>query len=170
MTYLAAWRMEGALAVVVGGGPVGARKARGLLAAGARVRVVAPEAAAAIRAADARGRIEWRRRRFRPADLAGAALAFAATNVAAVNRAVAAAARRRRIPVNVADSSAPSDFFVPAVRRRGRIVLGVSTGGADPALAARLARAAARAIRPSDVRTAGRGRRRLEPRNGPVRE
>lgn len=164
MTYLAAWNVRGRLVAVVGGGAVGARKARTLLAAGAHLRLVSPKAVAPLRRAAREGRVEWRRRAFRSADLAGAVLAFAATDDPRTNRRVAAEARRRKIPVNVADSSAPSDFHVPATQRRGPIVVGVSTGGADPALAAALARRAGRAIRSADVARAraAERRRRIE--------
>ncbi len=52
---------------------------------------------------------------------------------------MAAEGRERGIWVNAADEPARCDFILPAVIRRGRLVVAVSTGGASPA--------AARAIR-----------------------
>ena len=115
--------------VVIGGGRVAARKVAGLVEAGARVRVIAPQVAALLRAQ----RIE--RRRYRPGDLRGAVLAFAAANDRAVNHAVAVEARRRRIPVNVADSAEECTFLVPARLRRGDLQIAVSTSGRSPRLA-----------------------------------
>jgi siroheme synthase-like protein len=115
--------------VVVGGGRVALRKVTGLLEAGARVRVIAPRTAPRLRAY----RIE--RRRYRPGDLRGAVLAFAATDDRAVNHAVAGEARRRRIPVNVADSVDDCTFLVPARLQRGDLHIAISTSGRDPRLA-----------------------------------
>jgi siroheme synthase-like protein len=115
--------------VVIGGGRVARRKVQGLREAGARVRVIAPRIASRLRA-DA-----LVRRRYRPGDLRGAVLAFAATGDRAVNHAVAREARRRRIPVNVADSAAECTFLVPARLRRGGLHIAISTSGQDPRLA-----------------------------------
>src|SRR5918997_6700295 len=68
--------VAGRRCVVVGGGGVASRKARGLLGSGARVTVVAPEVSPEIEAMD----VTVERRPYAPGDLAGAALAFAATD------------------------------------------------------------------------------------------
>jgi uroporphyrin-III C-methyltransferase/precorrin-2 dehydrogenase/sirohydrochlorin ferrochelatase len=65
---------------------------------------------------------------------------IAATSDAAVNRAVAAAARERRIPVNVVDQPALCSFILPSIIERAPLVVAVSSGGASPVLA-RLLRA-----------------------------
>ncbi|MER3420406.1 MAG: hypothetical protein C4290_07720, partial [Chloroflexota bacterium] len=58
--------LRGRSCLVVGGGPVALRKVRGLLAAGAAVQVVSPEAVPALAALAEAGRIRWERRPFRP--------------------------------------------------------------------------------------------------------
>ncbi len=129
--------MSGKRAVVVGGGNVAYRKAAALLDAGARVTIIAPrfderfDASAAERLA----------REYREGDLAGARLAFAATDRRDVNARVAREAKSLGIPVNVADSPAECDFIVPARVRRGYIQMAISTGGMNPALAAKIRRA-----------------------------
>jgi precorrin-2 dehydrogenase/sirohydrochlorin ferrochelatase len=132
--------LRGMRVLVVGGGRVAGRKCLGLLRAVARPVVVAPVLCGALRRLAAGGLIEHQLRGFDPEDLAGAALAFAATSDPAVNRAVAAEARRRGIPVNIADAPELCDFTVPADLQRGDLLLTVSTGGASPALARRLRR------------------------------
>jgi siroheme synthase-like protein len=128
--------LAGKPVVVAGGGKVGLRKAKGLLEAGARVTVISPECAPEFNSLPAK----LVRRRFRPADLEGACLVFAATNDRKVNQAVAAAARRRGIPVNVADAAGECDFIVPSRVSAGDLQLAVSTSGRSPRLAAQIRR------------------------------
>ncbi|HEV3347915.1 MAG TPA: bifunctional precorrin-2 dehydrogenase/sirohydrochlorin ferrochelatase [Methylomirabilota bacterium] len=125
--------------LVVGGGPVAEGKVAGLLAAGARVTVVSPTVTAPLAGWAAEGRVTHRARAYRAEDLDGQQVAFVATDDAAVTRAVAADGRARGVWVNAADEPARCDFILPAVIRRGRLVVAISTGGASPA--------AARAIR-----------------------
>ena len=47
-------------------------------------------------------------------------------------------ARRHRALLNVEDDPPWCDFYMPAIVRRGALVLSVSTGGASPALAVRI--------------------------------
>lgn len=121
--------------LVVGGGPVALRKVEGLLAAGARVRLVSPEAVPELAALAAAGRLTWERRPYAPGDAAGHALVFACTGVPDVDGAAARDARRPGVWVNVASAPALGNMILPAVHRAGRLTLAVSTGGASPALA-----------------------------------
>lgn len=120
------------LCVVIGGGTVGRRKLQGLVAAGARVRLIDPLPSVEPLPPG----VELLCRAYRPGDLAGAALAFAATDRREVNAAVARDARSAGIPVNVADGPEESDFTVPALLRRGALTVAVATEGQSPALAA----------------------------------
>jgi len=138
--YPAFLRVEGAPVLVVGAGSVGERKIAALVAAGARVTVVAPEAAAAVEALAGGGRVEWRRRGFAPADADGMALVLAATPHRDVNEAVYRAARERGIWVNVADDPALCTFHVPSVVDRAPLRIAISTSGACPAYARDLRR------------------------------
>jgi siroheme synthase-like protein len=126
--------LEGKPVVVVGGGKVGLRKAKGLVEAGARVTVVAPHQDAEFDALP----VERIGREYRGADLDGMELAFAATDERRVNHQIAEDAKHRGIPVNVADDPGECDFIVPARIARGAVQVAVSTGGTDPARAARL--------------------------------
>jgi len=71
-------------------------------------------------------------------ELDAARLVFGAGLTRAEGEALAAAARARRIPVNIEDVPHLCDVHVPAMVRRGDLLLSVSTGGKAPALAARL--------------------------------
>ncbi|MBB6729295.1 precorrin-2 dehydrogenase/sirohydrochlorin ferrochelatase family protein [Cohnella zeiphila] len=131
--------LEGRRCLVVGGGKVAERKTAGLLDAGADVTVVSPRLSGRLSEWSAAGRIRAELRGAEPGDLDGAALVFAATDRPELNRQLAAEARSRGIPVNVADDGEAGDFSVPAVVRRGGLVLAVGTSGAGPAMAAKLA-------------------------------
>ncbi|MFC5700532.1 bifunctional precorrin-2 dehydrogenase/sirohydrochlorin ferrochelatase [Cohnella faecalis] len=141
---MAAWYpilldLTGKRCVVVGGGPVAERKANGLLEAGASVCVVSPRLTEGLHRLASEGRIEWRRREAEETDVQGAALLFAATSLPEANRAMAEAARKAGGLANVADDGESGDFIVPAVVRRGELILAASASGAGPALAARIA-------------------------------
>jgi uroporphyrin-III C-methyltransferase/precorrin-2 dehydrogenase/sirohydrochlorin ferrochelatase len=124
-------KVGGEPVLVVGGGSVALRKARALARAGAQVTCLAPDFLPGFQKLRAR-RV---RRRFRTPDVRGAVLVVASTDDPRVNRAVYAACRRRGIPVNVVDVPELCSFIVPAVIRRGPVVVAVSTGGRSPSLA-----------------------------------
>jgi siroheme synthase-like protein len=122
--------------LVVGAGAVALRKTRGLLEAGARVTVVAPEVLPDFD--DLPVRVH--RRPFRASDLAGALLVFAATGDRAVNHRIGVAAKGRGLFANVADSAEECSFVVPARVTRGDVQIAISTGGRSPRLSADLRR------------------------------
>jgi uroporphyrin-III C-methyltransferase/precorrin-2 dehydrogenase/sirohydrochlorin ferrochelatase len=110
--------------------------------------VLAPKLSAAFDADLAAARIAHRAARFRDEDLDGVAVAIAATSDDAVNRSVAAAAKARRIPVNVVDQPALCSFILPSIIERTPLVVAVSSGGASPVLA-RLLRARLESLIPA---------------------
>ena len=136
--YPAFLNVQGRRCVVVGGGEVAERKVRALLASGASVTVVAPSVAPAIARFAESGDLTLRRRGFEAGDAAGALLVFAATDVPEVNAAVLREARAAGALVNVADDPRSGDFHVPAMVRRGDVVVAISTGGRSPSFARHL--------------------------------
>lgn len=138
--YPAYLDLRGRDCVVVGGGEVAYGKVLGLLPCGARVRVISPEAHPGIARFASRGTVAWERRPYRRGDLRGAFLAIAATDDAALNQAVYEEALAEKALVNVVDVPEKCQFIAAAVFRRGRLTAAISTGGASPALAARLKR------------------------------
>jgi precorrin-2 dehydrogenase/sirohydrochlorin ferrochelatase len=130
--------IRGKLAVVVGGGAVAARKCLTLLAAGARVTVIAPILAAPLRELAEKETVTHLARKFARGDLAGAFLVFAATDSRMVNRTVAQEAREYGILADIADAPELSAFTSPALLTRGELLITVATGGASPALARKI--------------------------------
>ncbi len=131
-------RLDDARVVVVGGGEIAARKLRLLLRAGPQVLIVARELNDELAAWLTRGEITHLATEFTASQLDGARLVVAATDDASLNRAVAAAATARNIPVNVVDDPEPSTFITPAIIDRAPLQVAISTGGAAPVLARRL--------------------------------
>jgi precorrin-2 dehydrogenase/sirohydrochlorin ferrochelatase len=131
-------RVAGRRCVVVGGGEVAARKVESLLAAEARVTVVAPAIVQALSTLVARGAIEHRARPYRTGDLEGATLAFAATDDEGLHAQLAGDAEAAGVPLNVVDRPRWCTFIVPSVLRRGDLTVAVSTSGGSPALARRV--------------------------------
>ncbi len=110
--------LSGRRCVVFGAGPVAQSRAAALLDAGAVVTVIA--------------------RPHEDGDLAGAFLAVAATGDAAETAGIFAEAEREGVLLNAVDDPAHCHFAVPAVLRRGDLVVAVSTGGRAPGYAGRV--------------------------------
>jgi precorrin-2 dehydrogenase / sirohydrochlorin ferrochelatase len=120
--------------LVVGAGKVALRKTRGLLEAGARVTVIAPDWESDFETLPVR----LVQRRFRASDLGNAVLVFAATNDRLTNHRVGIAAKGKGVFANIADSAEECHFIVPARVQRGSVHVAISTGGDNPRLSAEL--------------------------------
>jgi len=121
--------------LVVGGGEVAERKVRGLLAAGARVKVISPGLSPELEDLAREGKITVERRPYRRGDLQGMFLVLAAVDDPEVTRALVGEAENLPCLLNLADLPGQSDFILPALLERGDLSLGVSTSGRCPALA-----------------------------------
>jgi precorrin-2 dehydrogenase/sirohydrochlorin ferrochelatase len=131
-------KLEGKQVLVVGAGKVGEPKIAGLLETGARVRVVAIDATAAVRQWFREARIELELRPFTAEDLNGAFLAIVATSSRTLNERIYQEAQKRGVLCNVVDVPDLCDFFYPAVVRRGDLQIAVSTAGQSPSLAQKI--------------------------------
>ncbi|MFS0705978.1 NAD(P)-dependent oxidoreductase, partial [Cellulomonas sp. 179-A 9B4 NHS] len=100
--------VTGRRVVVVGGGPVAARRARGLLTDGADVHVVAPALCEELADLVAAGAAGWEPREYATGDLDGAWLVHTATGDRRTDDAVAADAEAARTWCVRADDAAAS--------------------------------------------------------------
>jgi uroporphyrin-III C-methyltransferase/precorrin-2 dehydrogenase/sirohydrochlorin ferrochelatase len=132
--------LAGRRVLVVGAGPVAARRVRAL--EGADVRVVAPAVSAGF------PDVPVERREFRPDDVDGAWLVLACTG--SLDDQVAAACEQRRVWCVRADDAAASAAWVPAVARVDDVVVSVTAGG-DPRRAVALRDALAVALSTGDL-------------------
>lgn len=142
--------------LVVGGGAVATRKVEGVLEAGGSPTVVAPELSSRLGELVERVGLAWRPRSYEPGDAAGFGLVFAATDRPEVNARVAQEAEEAGALVNLAGAGPESGVHVPAVIRRGEVVVALSTGGASPLLARRLRERLEAVVTPGVGRAAGR--------------
>ncbi len=131
--------LAGRACLVVGGGPVGVRRAEGLLESGALVTVVALRADPALAPLADTGAIVLEERAYRPGEAAHYEFVVTATGDPSVDAAVLGDASAAGVLVNSADTDRPGTVQLPAVIRRGTVTVAVATGGASPALAGWLA-------------------------------
>ncbi len=128
-------RLAGRRVVVVGGGNIALRKATGLVESGAAVTVISPQI---IDGFDALDGVAMVRRAYESSDVEGAWLVVAATNDAAVQQQIFDDGQRLGVFVNAVDDPDRCSFILPAVARRGPVIVAVSTQGRSPALAGQL--------------------------------
>ncbi len=120
--------------LIVGAGKVAYRKARTLLDSGALVTVIAPDIDVRFRDICCSNLILLERT-FRPEDVCGRFLVFAATSDKKINQSIVQSAKCRGILVNVADDAQSCDFIVPARLEKKDLMLTISTNGKSPGYA-----------------------------------
>ena len=135
-------RLDGRPCLVVGGGDVGARKVRLLLAAGADVTVASRALNDELRQRLEEGRIRHIHvdsgtdaGPFRAEDLNPYWLIIAATSDRELNATVAREAESARRFCNVVDDPSLGNVIMPAIVDRAPVTVAVSTGGSSPVLA-----------------------------------
>ncbi|MGH8460608.1 MAG: siroheme synthase CysG [Stenotrophobium sp.] len=131
-------RLRGQNVLLLGGGEVALRKIRLLLPTGANILIIAQRLHPELESLLGAGRLTHLAADFAEQHLHGCRLLIAATDDPALNRAVAAAADARGIPVNVVDDPGPSSFIMPSIVSRPPLQVAISTGGNAPVLARRL--------------------------------
>jgi siroheme synthase-like protein len=133
-------KLAGRPCLLVGAGEVALQKIPSLLAAEARLRVVALHVRPEMAALAHEGRIEVIEREFNDSDLDGTFLVIAATDDPAVNAAVYRGAVERNVLCNSVDDPPNCDFYFGSIVSRGDLQIAISTAGESPALAQRLRR------------------------------
>jgi siroheme synthase-like protein len=131
-------KLEGKRCLVIGAGKVGAPKIGGLIDTGARIHVIALDAAVAVHEWARDGKVSLELRAFAPEDLDETFLAVAATASQRLNESIYEEAQRRGVLCNVVDVPDFCDFYYPAVVQRGDLQIAISTSGQSPSLAQKL--------------------------------
>ncbi len=120
--------LDGRRAVVVGGGPVAARRAQGLLDAGAEIVVVAPALCEDLAVLVADPHVTWLGREYASGDLEGAWVVQTATGDRATDAQVAEDAETARIWCVRASDATHSAAWTPATARVDDVTVAVSAG------------------------------------------
>lgn len=152
MNPLVSLDVKGRRVVVAGAGGVGTRRARALIAAGADVVVVSPQATDDVAQLAQHGDLTWHERTVMVSDAQDAWLVIAATDNPIVNADLTAWCEEHRVwCVNASDASAsPARMAAQAVH--GDLAVGVvSLGDADPRRAVRVRDALSATIEAGDV-------------------
>ena len=125
---------------MIGGGKVAAGKVSRLLMFTDNITVVADAIDPSMKSAIEGTTVHIHERRFRVRDLDEADAVTLATGDPDFNHRVGKRCRERRIPVNAVDDPDNCSFYFPAIIKRGKLIISVSTQGASPACAAFLKR------------------------------
>jgi len=123
--------VEGRPCLVVGGGPVAAQKAAALVACGAEVHVVGEQIGPEVRALP----VTWEQRSYSLGEVSGYRFVVAATGSPVTNATVYEDGEAAGVWVNSADDPDHCSATLPAILRRGSLMVTVSTGGRSPAVA-----------------------------------
>src|SRR6478735_1397743 len=148
--YPTALRLLGRPVLVVGGGPVAARRAKGLLDAGAVVTVVAPVASPALKDMADAGLLTWEARPYLSSDVDGVWFAQTATGDPDVDAQVSADAEAQRVWCVNASNHEASAAWTPAVAVVDDVKIAVNAGG-DPRRAMAVRDAVATALETGDL-------------------
>jgi precorrin-2 dehydrogenase / sirohydrochlorin ferrochelatase len=133
-------KLKGKRCLVVGGGKVAYRKILDLLDCGADITAVAEDPNPECTEIAEQGKLTLLIRRFRPEDIEGISLVFAATGDDLVNVEISDLARSKGILANVVDDPEKCDFFSGSVVKRGHLQIAISTGGSSPSIAQKIRR------------------------------
>ena len=120
---------------------MGTRKVTNLVACGAKVAVVSPQANEGLQKLARSGSITLNERCYRESDLDDMFLVIGATDDETLNRQISKDAEKRNILCNIADRPDVCNFILPSIVRRGDLVVTISTSGKSPALAKKLRKA-----------------------------
>ena len=130
--------LRGRSVLVIGGGETALEKVNGLLAAEAKVQVVAPTLCDGLAQLRDDGLLNHLPREYRSGDMCGQAIVMAACDDGSAHERLQLDARAIGVPINAADDPSHCDFILPAVVRQAPLTLAISTGGGSPAIARRL--------------------------------
>ncbi len=130
--------LKGKKVSVIGGGRVAERKILSLLECSADVTVISPSITEKLRNLFKKGKLRYLPKAYEKDDLMGSFLVISATGKKGINMKVSEEAESRGCLCNVVDDPEISNFIVPSVVKRGKLLIAISTSGVSPALSKRI--------------------------------
>ncbi|MHB1347295.1 MAG: precorrin-2 dehydrogenase/sirohydrochlorin ferrochelatase family protein [Candidatus Humimicrobiaceae bacterium] len=124
--------------IVLGGGSVAERKVTALLDFDAIIKVISPNFTKKLQSLAKLKKIDIEEKEYNEKDIEKAFLVVAATSDSKVNDNIRSAAIKRKILVNIAEDPKKCTFIFPATIKKGDMVIGITTSGKYPLLAAHL--------------------------------
>ncbi len=124
--------------LIIGGGNVAYRKAKTILESGGRFNALAMEFIPEYIDLMQKEKIEYKIKKFEKGDISNHQLVFSCTNDRATNKSIYTEALKNSALINVVDEPELCTFIMPAIIRRGHLLISVSTQGQAPFLAKEL--------------------------------
>jgi len=121
--------------IVIGGGNIAVRKCKQLLAAGAKLTVVAPKIHSELLDLCSANKLKVIKSQYQIKNLSNKFLVIAATNDGHVNQTIYADAEKNGLLVNVVDQPNLCRFIMPSVIDRSPLTIAISSGGSAPVFA-----------------------------------
>lgn len=121
---------------IIGGGKIAYRKTKNFIDYGCNVRVISLEFIEAFN--DIESKIELVKDGYKEEYIENSFVVVAATSDKDVNEAIGLYCKAKNKLVNVVDNPSLSSYIVPSVVKRGDLIIGVSTSGKSPSLAAKI--------------------------------
>ena len=122
--------VEGKDCLIAGGGKVANRKAVSLIAANAKVTIIAPKICAGLRELASNQQVAYIPRRVNDDDINEQGLVFAGTDEPNVNKQLLDSCREKRVLCCCIDNNwRQGDFVSPAAFSHNGVTISVSTGG-----------------------------------------
>lgn len=136
MNYPMMIKLEGQEITVIGGGKIAYRKVKNFLDFGCRVRVIAINFIDEFE--NVGDKVEKINDKYKEEYIKDSFVVVAATDDKAINESIGNYCSNRGKLVNVVDNPHLSTYIVPSVVKRGDLIIGVSTSGKSPSLAAKI--------------------------------
>lgn len=129
--------LKGKKIIIIGGGKVAYRKVAKLLPFEAEITVVSPDICSEIQELfNNNSNLILKNRNFETEDIKNAFLVISATNNNSTNQQVAQICKNQNIPINSVDDIENCTFLFPALVKKESLVIGCSTSGKAPDIAA----------------------------------
>lgn len=129
--------LKGKKVIIIGGGKVAYRKVTKLLSFEAEITVIAPDICSEIQnLSNDNSNLILKNRNFEIEDIKNAFLVISATNNSSTNQQVAQICKSQNIPINSVDDIENCTFLFPALIKKESLVIGCSTSGKAPDIAA----------------------------------